>query len=844
MRYASAVRFLDDARADLRYAVRALLRSPAFAVTAIVILALGIGANTALFNAVKGLLLDPLAVADPAGLVRLRWTGEHQVAGRSSEYGYTADTIAGLEARSTFSYPTFERFRADNDTLAGLFASAPVGLNVVIGEEAEVASGLLVSAGYYDVLGVRARIGRALGPEDDQATATPAAVISHPFWVRRFAGDPAVVGAVISVNGVAVTIVGVLPDTYAGVQRPGATAADVHLPLALHARFLPGGDRTADARSWWLQIMGRLLPVATAEQVLGDLGGVFQAEIDAGMDAVLAKLGPEARQIWADRDPAKAPRLLVDSGSRGIYDPEPRVTRQSTILGVVVALILLVVCTNVANLLLSRATSRRREIALRRSVGATRGRVVRQLVTEGVVLSALGGALGLLVALVGRRWLPFGRETPFDLRLLAFVAILSLSTGLAFSVVPALRATGVDTAGALREGSRSVVRSRSLLASALLVVQVAVSVVVLVGAGLFLQTLANLRRVDVGFDPENVLLFRMDPRSSGYDDERKAAVYDRIADGLRAVPGVRSVSLSSVAFLTNSVWKSSIHVEGEGHEAHMNMVSPEFFATMRIPLVAGRVFDERDRTNAPPVAIVNQTAAREYFGDRDPVGRRMGSSHESDAEIEVVGVVRDVKYNDLRVAAPPTVYQPHAQRPEGGGRVFSVKTAVLPSSVMPAVREAVRRVDPNLPLMYVTTQESEIEKRLAQERLLAFAYSLFGGLAMLLASIGLYGLASYGVVQRTNEIGIRMALGAQAADVTRMIARESMALVGVGVAVGVAGALAAGRLVESLLYELAPTDGLTMVQAAAAMVAVAAVAAYLPARRAARVDPLVALRCE
>jgi predicted permease len=839
--------WLDQLRKDIRYAVRSLRRSPGFSITVLLILALGIGANTALFSGVKGLMLDTLPVADPGTLVRLRVAGANEMYRSQWGHGYSLERVAGERVMASFSQPMFELLSAANETLSGMFASVPLGgLNVIIDGQAELASGFMASGGYFEVVGVRPQIGRAVGPDDDDLAASPVAMISDSFWARRLGRARDVVGRVISVNNVAVTVVGVLPAEYAGVQRLGEEVADLHLPLAASKEFVPLRRPELGAAWWWLQIMGRLKPGVTLEQVRGNLEGPFRAGARAGMDAYLGGLTPAERALPRNRDRTAVPRLLVDSGSRGIYDPIPQATRQALILSIVVGLILLIVCANVANLLLSRSTARQREIAVRLSLGATRARLVRQLLTEGVVLSVSGGALGVLVAIWTRQWLPFGQATSFDWRLFGFVALLSLATGVAFSLVPALRATGAGTAGALKESGRGVVRSTRALGNALIVVQVAVSVVLLVGAGLFLRTLGNLRGVDVGFDAGNVLLFNVNPDLNGYDDAQITSLYERMTQSVRGVPGVRSVSLSRLAFLSGGVITDSMYVQGSDREDEfepfMNTVSPDFFATLEIPVLAGRVFDARDSRDAPPVALINETAAREFFPGINPIGQRFGSSAASRGRVEIVGVVQDVKYFDVREAAPPTLYWPQAQQRTGGWRVFEVKTVGPPSALGPAVREAVRRVDPTLPVFEMSTQAIRVEEHFSQERLYAFAYSLFGVLAMLLAAIGLFGLASYGVAQRTNEIGIRMALGARTGQVARMVLGESLLVVGVGVGLGIAIAPGAGQLVESLLFEMAPTDALAIAQAVAVMSSAAAVAAYLPARRAAAVDPLLALR--
>lgn len=832
---------------DLRHAVRVLLRAKGWTVVVLVSLAVGIGANTALFSAVNGLLIKTIPVADPDGLVRLRWTGDNDASRNNSAYGYAGTTADGQRVSASFSYPMFEAMRDGNGTLEGLAAATPTqDLNLVIDGQAEIGSGFTATGNYFGLLGIGARVGRALSPADDRPEASPVAMISHPFWERRFGLDPNVIGTVVRVNDTLTTIVGVLPSSFTGAQRPSGEAADVYLPLS-NFPDPPVKNRLADATFWWLQLLGRMERGVTPTQVQGNLDGIFRATARSNIDAYLEGLTPEERARSRNQNLSAVPALLADSGRQGVYEASPRSSRQAVILGVVVVLVLLIVCANVATLLLSRAATRRREIAVRLSVGATRGRLVRQLVTESLLLSGLGGALAVPVAYSARQLLPFGQTTPFDWRVFGFVGAISLATGLVFSVAPALRATRVELSGALKEHSRSVAVSRSLLGRALLVAQVAVSLVLLVGAGLFLKTLANLRGVDVGFNPTNVLLFQINPTRSGYTPGQSVALYTRLSDELRALPGVESVSRSRMALLAGGSWTSTLWVDGrtdpEGLNTHMMTVSPEFFDTMEMPLLTGRGFEAQDHPDAPAVAIINETTARDLFGSDSPLGRRVGFSRDERDELEVVGVVRDAKYQDVRNAAPPTAYRSAVQSPLREGWLV-VRTTGPPTSLASAARDTVRRIDPQLAVTNVSTQTAEIEERLSDERLYALAYTSFGGLATLLAAVGLFGLASYNVTQRTNEIGIRMALGAQASGVARLILRDSLILVVVGVAAGIAGVLLAGRLVASLLFELAPTDPVTVAQAACVLVGVAAVAAYLPARRAARVDPLTALQEE
>jgi predicted permease len=838
-----------------------LLQAKGWTAVVVLSLALGIGANTALFSAINGMLLTKLPVRDPDGLVRLRYVGRNDMVTSSSGYGSIAPRPDNEPVRATFSYPMFEQFVADNKTMSDLFACAPFGrVSVVVDGHAEIASAFISSGNNYQALGVRARLGRTILPDDDRPSAPPVAVISSKYWNTRFGSDPAVVGRNISINNVPVTIVGVIAPEFTGVQLPMGELPDVGVPLVLDTPLSTsiekGPPRLAQPTYWWLQVMGRLKPGATAAQVQGTLEGPFQQTARAGLDSYLKGLSDDERATAVNRGRTQVPRLLVQSAARGVYDVNTNELRSVTILTIVVALVLLIVCANVANLLLSRAATRQKELSVRLSLGATRWRLVRQLLTESLVLAAMGGALGIVVGYWGKQLLPgaAGRLSGLDWRILAFVLVVTAVTGIVFGIAPALRGTGVNVSSALKETSRSVVGTRSALTKTLLIVQVAISLVLLVGAGLFLRTLANLRHVDVGFNPQNLLLFRVSPQLNRYDDKRAAVLYQNMMEQLAALPGVRGVAMSQPALLTGSVNTTNIYVQGrvyasdtvrDGKNISINrvVVSPSFFEVMQIPVMLGRGFTDRDSGTAPKVVVINEAAARTYFPNENPIGRRFGSSLETSGALEIVGVLRDAKYDSVRESPPPTMYVPYTQT-RFGNAVFEVRTAGSTASATGSIREAVRRIDPNLPIMDVTTQIEQVEQRFSQERIFAQAYALFGGVALLLASIGLFGLMSYNVSRRTNEIGIRMALGAQRGDVLRLVMRESMLLVLAGIAVGLAVALGASTYVATLLFGLPPTDPISIAIAVALMVTVAGIAGYLPARRASRVDPMVALHYE
>jgi predicted permease len=841
---------------DLKYAARLLWRSKGWTAMVVLSLALGIGANTALFSAVNGLALRTLAVDDPGSLVRLRHVGPNEMSQNVSEYGVVSRS-GNTRIGTTFSYQIFRELRDANQTLVDLAAGAPSAqVNVVVDGQAEIASSYIASGNFFELLGVRAAIGRLLTPDDDQPSAAPVAVVSHGFWTRRFGRDPAVLGKVINLNDTPLTIVGVLPPQFTGVQRPVSPAPDVSFALALDGRIHAQSAepkarvRIDDPTYWWLQVVGRLKPGMTAAQVEGNLGGVFQQAARAGFASVLAALPPQERESSTFQDRDDVSQLQVTTAAAGLYDNPPDQIRTVTILSVVVGLILLIVCANVANLQLSRAAARQREISVRLSIGATRLRLVRQLLTESVVLALAGAVFGVLIAYWGKQLLPGqAGQAPLDWRVLTFAGALALATAILFGIAPALRATRVAVGDALKEQSRTVAGSRALLGKVLLVAQVAVSLVLLFGAGLFLRTVENLRNVDVGFNPQNLVVFRLNPALNRYDPPRIASLYDRTTERIQAIPGVRAVTLSNPPLLSGSVNGTSFIVQGRpfsrGPQNNINRVrvAANFFETMEIPLLAGRGFTAHDHQSASRVAVINEAAVRKFFPDEHPLGRRFGTSPETSSQIEVVGIVRDAKYNSLRDEAPPTMYEPYTQA-QLGPMAFEVRTAGEPSATVPAIREAVRQVDPNVPLMNISTQVEAIEGRFAQERLVAQAYVLFGGLALLVAAVGLFAVMSYAVARRVSEIGVRMALGAQRVDVIHLIMRESMTLVAAGIAAGLGAALASGRLVQSLLFGLQPTDLVTMALAVLVLLAVSTLAGYLPARRAARVDPMVALRAE
>ncbi|MGH9939757.1 MAG: ABC transporter permease, partial [Blastocatellia bacterium] len=726
---------------DLRYGARMLIKHKGLTIIAILSLALGIGANTAIFSLVDAVLLKSLPVKEPAALAQFKWLAGSSFRDFSYDGSARTDEATGIRVNTSFSQQTFEQFRVRQSALSDLFAFAELEqVNANVDGRAEVASGLVVSGGYFIGLGVQPVLGRAITAEDDRSNAPAVAVISHRYWERKFGANPAVIGKQINLNNAAFTIIGVTPREFAGVMGSG-NAPDLTIPLMMEP--LVRGNNTSLNRQalWWLLMMGRLKPGATLEQARAELEPIFQR-------TALENLRRPANQAQAAPiAPQDYPRLAVEPGRRGDTDWSWYQRQSLYLLMAVVGLVLLIACVNVANLLLARATERQKEIAVRLALGAGRFRLMRQLLTESVLLALAGGALGLLFALWGRDLLLNLRfsgqemsslQTGLDLRVLAFTFAVSVLTGLLFGLIPAWRATRVDLTPALKDTGRSSAgHSRSLIGKSLVVAQVALSLLLLIGAGLFLRTLRNLQNVSPGFNTQNLLLFRVDPRLSGYGGERLARLYQRMFDRIEAVPGVRSVTFSRHPLLAGSRGTRGFHVVGRAVDpnnrpgAHIHIVRANFFETMEIPVQLGRSLSPQDGANAPRVVVINQTLARRFFPNENPLGKRLSFSSNQSDEAEIVGVARDAKYTSLREEIPPTIYMSWLQELQRLGQMnFEVRSVGDPANLLAAIRQAVREVDGNLPLFDIKTQVEQASQSLAQERLFAALLSFFGALAL------------------------------------------------------------------------------------------------------------------
>ena len=823
--------FVDALGQDLKYAIRTVRKNRGFTVVAVLTLALGIGANTAIFTLIDALMLRALPVAHPEELVSLT-------------------TFSARDTDDQFSYAAYQRFRDGASHVAEVIAaSTPGRVNIVLNGESDVVERQSVSGNYFAMLGIPALHGRLFLDEDDRLPGgQPVAILSHRYWTRRLGRDPAIVGRTFTIRDTAFTIVGVMPPGFFGDTVGEAT--DIWTPLAVQPGAPPwlwqGHSVT------WLRLLARRAPGMTIEQTRA----VFEPVFTSIRDEIA---GAERDERF--RRQALENRLGVLDGSRGVSRVRNIFSLPLSVLMALVGLVLVIACANVANLLLARAASRQREVAMRLAIGAGRWRLIRQILTEAVLLAALGGALGLLLAIWGTRILvvlasrastPISLELGPDARVLAFAAVVSFVTALAFGLAPALRAAQLDLLPALREAAgsaRSGARFRS--GRALVVGEIALSLVLLVGASLFVRSLMNLRRIDLGFNPDRVLVFKIDGPSGGnaLHEEEARQLHQRMLERVERIPGVQAVSLSAVGLFTNSTWGNSLTVEGDSSppgnpvRALANAVSARYFQVMAIPVLQGRSFSDADHERAPKVALVNETFARRFFSGADPVGKRVGLGAPARSMMEIVGVVKDAKYVNLREANRSMVYVPFTQHPSQITEV-EVRTAGDAAAAVANLRRELAAVDRRLPVLQVAEMRDQVDASIAAERLIANLSSAFGLLALILAAVGLYGVIAYVSARRTAEIGIRMALGAQRTQVLWLVMKDALLMLAGGAALGLPAAWAASRLVSSLLFGLRPEDPSTILVATAVLMGVGALAGFLPARRAARVDPMVALRHE
>lgn len=828
---------------DVRYGLRQLQRSPGFTLVAVLTLALGIGANTAVFSLIDQVLLRPLPVREPQQLVVLRSTE-----GRSGSVTYDYDPAA------SFSYPMYKDLRDRSQVFSGLVACyGPADANISLRGRAERASEELVSGNFFQVLGVRPALGRVFSSGDETVPgANPVVVLSYSYWARHFGGDPSVLNRSIDVNGTPLTVVGVAQKGFAGTEI--GAAPDVFVPVNT------GRSGLDDTSNYFLAVIGRLNPGMTRGRAEVALQPLFHSILESELPAKVAAGtldSPRAREYFLGGQIELAP------GAQGQPILQHQGEAPLVLLMAMVGVVLLIVCANLAGLLLARGEARRHESAVRLALGADRPRLLRQHLTESLLVAVGGGVAGLpvawwtlefVVSATQRGTAVAGLTASLDFRVLAFCAAAALASGFIFGLLPALRSSRANLHAALKEASRSSSTSVSgaRLRKSLVIVQVAMTALLLVVSGLFAESLLHLEHVDVGMNVRHVVQFSVEPGLSKYTPARTLALFDRLRQDLAAVPGVTSVAAAEVPLLADASDRNTMTFEGyvprkgDDRTVSINRVSSDFFSTVGIPLVLGRAFRDSDSASSPKVCIISEKLAREYFSGHNPLGMHLatGWGPKVRPDTEIVGVVADAKSMNVRDPVQPTVYFPYAQDPGVGSATFYIRTGVAPGTVAASLRDVVARDAPGLPVYGVQTLTEQVNGSLFGDRLVTFFALSLGLVAAFLASLGLYGVTAYVVVQRTHEIGIRVALGALPRDVARIIFRQAAQLVAIGLVIGVAGALGSARLVGSLLYDVKAGDPPAFVLSALLLVLVAFAACYLPARRAMRIDPAQALRQE
>jgi putative ABC transport system permease protein len=827
---------------DITFGLRMLAKSPGFTAIAVITLALGIGANTAIFSLMNQVLLKRLPVKSPDELVILLAPGPQT--GHVSSDGDSAES---------FSYPMYKGLRDRNSVFSGILARYRFAASVASHGQTDRASGEVVSGNYFEVLGVRAALGRVFSQDDDRVPgAQPVVVLSHSYWTRHFGGDPSVLNKVLLINNVEMTVVGVSQSGFTGVQV--GKIPDLFVPMMMTQQMTQHGETLDKWNDYWMTLLARRKPGISEQQAEAGINAVYRPLLEEQLPQIKSAWNEDKRQKFLNK------KITLSSGAHGRTIAQDGSGEQLITLFVMVALVLLIACTNVANLLLARGASRQREFAIRTAMGASRGRMIRQLLAESLLCAFGGGALGILLGTWLMRILtPIvvasagvqGLTEKLDPNVLTFAIGVTVLCGIFFGLIPAWRVTRLGVSDVIKDQGSTASASASHVGfrKVLVAGQVAFTMLLLAGAGLFMRSLWNLRNQDLGLKTDNVITFSIQPSLNGYDTPRSIALFDQLRARLAALPGVRSVGTGDVPTLSGDDEGSNITVEGgpqlaeELQDVDHDGVSPGYFATLGIPLLSGREFTEADGTAAPKVAIASEAMVKRFLPGRNPLGAHFAfGGGKVKPDIEIVGVVKDVKQEHVSSAIQPYLYVPYAQRPKLTGMTFYVRSTQDPLLLGSTFEKAVRELDANLPVYDVKTMERVVEEDLFSARMVAVLSASFAGLAALLAALGIYGVLAYVVVQRTREIGIRMALGAVAGQVRLLIVKEVGSMVLIGVAVGLPLAYGLARFSESLLYGVHAGDPAVYLSGLGFIGLIALAACLVPARRATRVDPLVALR--
>jgi predicted permease len=832
---------------DVRYGLRLLRKAPGFTAIAVASLALAIGANTTIFSLAKNLLFDRLHVAHAEQLRMLRWAEDNNSAVNAMWGDFEPDPRGAGMVGSVFSYPVYQQLRAHNAVLEDLLAFKEDSLNATVRGNAQRVDVDLVSGNFYAVLGTKPQLGRAIQPTDDASPGAGAvAVISEGVWEGEFGRSPAVLGQTITVNQIPLTIVGVNPRGFTGAKNTH-DSPDLFVPLSMQPVVDPKGRKGSlltDSDMWWLNVVGRARP------------RVADRQAEAALNVELAGA---TRATMTVKPGQTTPRLALADGGRGLNDAARIFRKPVYALMTMTGFVLLLACTHIANLLLARGAQREREMSLRLALGAGRRRVLRQMFTESLLLAGLGGAGGLLLGYLGRNLIQrlmasgwrSGFEVPMDWGAFAFAAGVTLLSGLIFGLAPAWLAARSELSGSLKRSAHTTTRRRKGVGGkAIVAFQIALSTLLVVGAGLFLRTLWALEGVDAGFRTDHLILFEISPPVHRYGSGKDVALHQRLEEAIAALPGVEGVSPGWTAYLSDNLSNGEFALEDEkpasDHDdsEDINVVGNTYFQTMGIPIAAGRGFGPQDTVNSAPVAVINQALANKRFPGTNPIGRRFKTDDDKPVWIEVVGVCGDNHYRNLRDEAPPQFFLPYVQQPQVGSMTYAVRTQLAPGTLLPALHHVVQQVDRDLPIVDIRTQREQIYENMQTERMFAALTTGFGVLALALACVGIYGVMAYSVANRRNEIGIRLALGARPGQVRGMILGESTWLAVAGIVVGVGAALGLTRLVKSMLYGIHPYDLPALSCGVSILLVVALAASWIPARRAARVETIEALRHE